>query len=89
MTNVVSMCWIPVTERLPEVDTALAGHEEVTVIATNGEFVRPMIYKRATVRKKTVRRWKWIWDRIYEGLPVTHWMPLPEPPKTEGGAENG
>lgn len=89
MTNAVSMCWIPVTERLPEVDITIAEYEEVTVIATNGKFVRPMIYERATVRKKTVRRWKWIWDRIYDGPPVTHCMPLPKPPKTEGSVRNG
>lgn len=89
MMNVVSMCWVSVTERLPEVDTIRAGYEEITVIATNGKFVRPMIYERATVRGKVVRRWKWIWDRIYNGPPVTHWMPLPKPPKMEGSAENG
>lgn len=87
-SDVAPVVWIPVTEQLPEVDATRAGYEKKTVIATNGKFVRPMIYERATVRGKCVRRWKWIWDRIYDGSPVTHWMPLPEPPKMDGGAEN-
>lgn len=86
--DVVPVVWIPVTEQLPEVDATRAGYEEKTVIATNGKFVQPMIYERATVRGKCVRRWKWIWDRIYDGSPVTHWMPLPEPPKMDGGDDD-
>ena len=27
------------------------------------------------------------WQHAYIGLTVTHWMPLPEPPKMKGGAE--
>lgn len=73
--------WIPVTERLPDVTSTKSGYEQIYVIATDGKYVRPMIYERACPRGKTVYRWKWIWDRIYDGNPITHWMPLPEPPK--------
>lgn len=79
--DVGPVVWIPVTDRLPEVGTKNNGWKDVTVIATDGKFVRPLIYERAIVRGKVVRRWKWLWDRIYDGKPVTHWMPLPEPPK--------
>ncbi len=72
--------WIPVTERLPNVDKTKSGYESVIVIATDGKSVRPMKYERACVRAKSVRRWKWVWDKIYVGSPITHWMPLPEPP---------
>lgn len=79
--DVAPVVWIPVTDRLPEVGTRSNGWGDVTVIATNGKFVLPLIYERAIVRGKVVWRWKWLWDRIYDGKPVTHWMTLPEPPK--------
>lgn len=85
--DVAPVVWIPVTDRLPEVGTRSNGWADVTVIATNGKFVRPLIYERAIVRGKVVWRWKWLWDRIYDGNPVTHWMSLPEPPK--GMSDNG
>ena len=75
--------WISVKDRLPDVNRTGSGYEEITVIATDGESVRPMIYERACIRGKTKYRWKWIWDRIYEGKPIVAWMPLPEPPKGE------
>lgn len=85
--DVAQVVWIPVTDRLPEAGTRSNGWGDVTVIATNGKFVQPLIYERAIVRGKVVWRWKWPWDRIYDGNPVTHWMPLPEPPK--GVSDNG
>lgn len=75
--------WISVKDRLPDVNRTGSGYEEITVIATDGERVRPMIYERACVRDKTKCRWKWIWDRIYKGKPIVAWMLLPEPPKGE------
>lgn len=75
--------WISVKDRLPEVNRTGSGYEEITVIATDGESVHPMIYERACIRGKAKYRWKWIWDRIYEGKPIVAWMPLPEPPKGE------
>lgn len=81
--------WLSVKDRLPDVNRTGSGYgyEEMTVIATDGESVRPMIYERACIRGKTKYRWKFIWDRIYEGKPIVAWMPLPEPPK--GDADNG
>lgn len=75
--------WISVKDRRPDVNRTGSGYEKITVIATDGESVRPMIYERACIRDKTKRRWKWIWDRIYNGKPIVAWMPLPEPPKGE------
>lgn len=75
--------WISVKDRLPDVNRTGSGYETITVIATDGESVRPMIYERACIRGKTKYRWKWIWDRIYEGKPIIAWMPLPEAPKGE------
>jgi len=76
--------WISVKDRLPDVDTENSRSllcESITVTASNGKWVRPMIYERASVRGKMVNRWKWIWDTIYDGDEITHWMPLPKPPK--------
>lgn len=75
--------WINVKDRPPDVNKTKSGYEHVYVIATNGRVVRPMIYERACVRTKAVYRWKWCWDRIYDDNDITHWMPLPEPPKEE------
>lgn len=64
--------WISVKDRLPEVVKTKSKYEQVTVIATTGKAVRPMIYERACVRNKIVYRWKWIWGRIYDGNDITY-----------------
>jgi hypothetical protein len=63
--------WIPVTERLPEKYTAVlaAGNGEVACGLFVG-FAEP-----AHVAS-------WDLDNV-AAEPVTHWMPLPEPPKEE------
>lgn len=75
--------WISVKDRLPDVNQTKSGYESLTVIATDGKSVRPMIYERACVKSKVKFRWKWMWDRIYDGKDIIAWMPLPEPPKGE------
>lgn len=65
--------WIPVTERLPE-------QGDVVLIYTKHEDIQ-------------VFQWDdnyggWVGDRYnYSKRMVTHWMPLPEPPKE--GADHG
>ena len=62
-------CWIPVTERLPEPNTRVIGF---------------MAWKSMTAIEYQHGKWYSI-DHL-EPLPdaaVTHWMPLPEPPKEE------
>lgn len=65
--------WISVADRLPEPDEV--------VIATNGRMVGEAYID------KTENCWMvflgvddFEWDRAYS-RPVTHWMPLPEPPE--------
>ena len=68
--------WISVDERLPENDT-----ERVLVFVKENDFTRPI-----GINKIDTDRYvdgKWVRWREY----VTHWMPLPEPPKMKGGAE--
>ena len=61
--------WIPVTERLPE----------------RGE--RVLCYCRANIyevmKMRTDGDWVYDTNHVYMHSFVTHWMPLPEPPKEE------
>jgi hypothetical protein len=67
--------WIPVTERLPEIgETVLVWYlwqdEQRHSIAFD-----EMIINSVTMKPK--------WNRHHLQNHVTHWMPLPEPPKEE------
>lgn len=78
--------WIPVTERLPELD------KEVLLIVHGWED--RLYYTGCLHRQESERSWltgieskasDWkIWGFSYLREPiVTHWMPLPNPPKGE------
>ena len=61
--------WIPVTERLPE------DEKKVLCILEDGFF--------CILEWKS---WDWLWNdghNVYAEKDVTHWMPLPQPPKGE------
>lgn len=62
--------WISVEERLP-------GSEKILI--TNGEFVKEG-YRRPDGVWKYGTEEHMKWERL-SCHPVTHWMPLPEPPK--------
>lgn len=69
--------WISVEDRLPEdgdyiTFTNASGK-------TNGVIAQKLVTKQ--IRGKTVRRWEW--NGRISPWAVTHWMPLPEPPKGE------
>ena len=74
------MRWIPVEERLPE--------ENVTVLAFNAD---PHAEKYVLARYRAVVHFGYCWcqfDQEYDSWcascwKVTHWMPLPQPPKEE------
>ena len=65
--------WISVEERLP-------GTQNVLI--TNGEFVKCGFRRPDGVWKYGAEE-HMRWDRL-SCHTVTHWMPLPEPPKEEG-----
>jgi len=68
--------WIPVTERLPE-----RGQDVLVMVHWRDYPEDMMCYGR-----KYKTRW-YLWNgelgEIYKGFDITHWMPLPEPPKEE------
>lgn len=76
--------WIPVTERLPEDDVAVL----VTYIGHNSHKLRADL-----LAYRYDGTWLWVEDSISISptpigdvecaVPITHWMPLPEPPKEE------
>ena len=78
-----AMKWIPVTERLPE--DRLPRFSEVKQIKvltalksdSGVRTVRSQMRYRDTWCNEVRWRWK------YSGSEITHWMPLPEPPKGE------
>ena len=74
--------WISVKDRLPEEDG-----EYITMTNARGRSngVLSQRYVTSTVRGKIMSRWWWN-QRLSPWL-VTHWMPLPEPPK-DGGVED-
>ena len=75
--------WIPVTERLPEHDLPKGSKvKQIKVLVaykTNSRWVT-----RTQIRAKGYwygepDRWSW----VKTSDPITHWMPLPEPPSGE------
>lgn len=75
------MEWISVKDRLPEIEgNRLPRRIGCLVVANTGKpTVTFMAYEKAMVKKRVVFRWRWK-NRI-SPWKVTHWMPLPEPPK--------
>lgn len=73
------MEWISVKERLPELGER--------VLACNGN-ISGEAYITNTVPQECISAARWCrhygasWDATFD-LPVTHWMPLPTPPKEE------
>lgn len=73
--------WISVEERLPEDDLPLDTDRvsiKVLTVTKHG--------KRRFVRELTRQRWEWRgvmqpWSWSKDARGVTHWMPMPEPPK--------
>ena len=68
--------WIPVTERLPEND------QDVLVMVHWRDYPENMM----CYGRKYKTRW-YLWNgelgELVKGFDITHWMPLPEPPKEE------
>jgi hypothetical protein len=76
--------WIPVTDRLPEVG------EDVLIYAVGKSddfssviaITNRMIF-RLFPSSEGVETWSSPWQYFMTDYEITHWMPLPEPPKEE------
>lgn len=64
--------WISVEDRLPE--------KEQIVLCCLGLVMNVYTYKGDNTWEDSYGYWQ-------KDEPITHWMPLPEPPKMKGGAE--
>ena len=63
--------WIPVTERLPEKN----GYYLVSRRMDTSDGLPPL---EVTMRQFYIKSG---WQSVSEAYPVTHWMPLPQPPE--------
>ena len=72
--------WIPVTERLPEDD--LVENSEVKLLKVlvfyKTSMGVPVVRTQIRQKGRRYHRDEWSWAKFE---PITHWMPLPEPPK--------
>ena len=73
--------WIPVTERLPEFDLKVLVYGGDRPVMDYGRLKKsPCVY---TGRIGGLDEGWFTWDESAYIENVTHWMPLPEPPKGE------
>lgn len=72
--------WIPVTERLPEIppDKIADGYVQIQVLVLCDGWRQCAWFQVDT--KKFYDQPGWLGIEVYG---VTHWMPLPQPPKEE------
>lgn len=86
--------WIPVTERLPEENTAVnitwVNHSPVSYYqhikdkpqTATGVYYRGKWYWWSAVVQDILAEYgKWEPDEMDVAIEVTHWMPIPKPPK--------
>lgn len=73
--------WIPVTERLPEDDLPKYSKAKQIKVLTASKSDNGVITVRSQMRFRMTwyKSAPWAWKS--SGSEVTHWMPMPEPPK--------
>ena len=77
--------WISVEDEIPSDDDNGLEFFCMTNATGKGGGVLPLEWEVATIRGKTVRRWRWL-NRISPWM-VTHWMKRPAPPEKENSHE--
>jgi hypothetical protein len=75
--NNVGSKWISVKDRLPE-----TNYRTMVIVCVDGKKSAARWFERTTIRGKLVERFKYPWD-VITCENITHWMPLPQPPKGE------
>ena len=87
--NVPCSGWISVKDRLPEIDEDVLILYESKVLRKIGyaiTFLKDSFYFGSTLIPYQTPQWNEPWQYFRENNSITHWMPLPEPPK-EGDSE--
>ena len=76
--------WIPVTKRLPEVgkDVLIYAIGKSDDLSSVIAITNRMIFRLFPTSEGT-EMWKSPWQYFTDNYEITHWMPLPEPPKEE------
>ena len=75
--------WINVKDELPELD------EKVVVYATGRVDKRDYVYAMTSRMSRYLfnsiydEAWRSPWGEFFKNYEITHWMPLPEPPKED------
>ena len=72
--------WIPVSERLPEDLPENKGKKVINCIVAHAPYTNGKLTSQFRQRKWGNWDDKWYWSKN-GGCTVTHWMPLPQPPK--------
>ena len=75
--------WIPVTERLPDIEKSPHGSVECIVACSTGLVTAMRYTENRNAKTEKGRRPRWEWNWRVATWEVTHWMPLPAPP-TDG-----
>lgn len=73
--------WILIKDKLPSPSECF-GKWYIVCDARGQVF--PLRYAKRTIRGKNVERWQECDGRIYYGVEIYAWMPLPKPIKVEG-----
>jgi hypothetical protein len=75
--------WIPVTERMPDVERSQYGSVECIVACSTGLVTAMRYTENRGAKTEKGRRPRWEWNWRVATWEVTHWMPLPAPPQTD------
>lgn len=71
--------WISVKDRLPEDDVDVI----VYAISNNGGHTIVVTFHTHTLYGFNIEGWASPWQYFTRNYTITHWMPMPEPPKEE------
>ena len=71
--------WINVKDRLPEDDVGVI----VYAVSNNGDHTIVVTFHTHTLYGFNIEGWASPWQYFTRNYTITHWMPMPEPPKEE------
>ena len=71
--------WISVKDRLPEDDVDVI----VYAVSNNGGYTIVITFHTHKLYGLNIEGWAPPWQYFTSSYTITHWMPLPEPPKEE------